>query len=59
MKKLIKAMEWLREQAEDLYVVLQPDGSGWKPPRKDQRNGLHRSRPRNRTRQEVTNEDFE
>jgi hypothetical protein len=40
MRKIVKAMEWLRERAEDLYVAIHPDGSSWKPPRKDRRNGL-------------------
>jgi len=40
MRKLVNALEWLREKAEDLYVVLNPDGTSGKPPRKDRRNGL-------------------
>jgi hypothetical protein len=39
-KRLFKALEWIRERAEDVYVVLHPDGSSWKRPRKDRRNGL-------------------
>jgi hypothetical protein len=36
---IVKAIDWLRERAEDAWALLHP-GLDVKPPKKDPRNGL-------------------